>query len=54
MDLSKEAGMALRPHLVTVVTCLLESLSEVEPAVLNYLAARSDNEELEAVRIVLL
>uniref|UniRef100_F1KQ69 Proteasome-associated protein ECM29 n=1 Tax=Ascaris suum TaxID=6253 RepID=F1KQ69_ASCSU len=49
MDLSKEAGMALRPHLVTVVPCLLESLSEVEPAVLNYLAARSDNEELEAL-----
>uniref|UniRef100_A0A915BK96 Proteasome-associated protein ECM29-like protein n=4 Tax=Parascaris TaxID=6254 RepID=A0A915BK96_PARUN len=49
MDLSKEAGMALRPHLVIVVPCLLESLSEVEPAVLNYLAARSDNEELEAL-----
>ncbi|VDM41383.1 unnamed protein product [Toxocara canis] len=49
MDLSKEAGAALQPHLVAVVPCLLESLSETEPTVLSYLAARSESEELEAL-----
>uniref|UniRef100_A0A0M3K9L0 Proteasome-associated protein ECM29 homolog (inferred by orthology to a human protein) n=1 Tax=Anisakis simplex TaxID=6269 RepID=A0A0M3K9L0_ANISI len=49
MDISKEAGSALQPHLITVVPCLLDALSETEPAMLNYLAARSDYDELEAL-----
>ena len=49
MDLSKEAGNALQPHLTVVVPCLLEALSEAEPTWLNYLSARSDVEELEVV-----
>jgi proteasome component ECM29 len=50
ISLAKEAGAALKPHLAFLIPCLLESLSETEPTVLNYLAARSTGEQLEAVR----
>lgn len=49
MDLSKKSGVALQPHLSIVIPRLLESLSEVEPSWLNYLAARSSADELELV-----
>uniref|UniRef100_A0A0N5A806 Integrator complex subunit 7 n=1 Tax=Syphacia muris TaxID=451379 RepID=A0A0N5A806_9BILA len=49
MDISSKAGPALQPHLTVIVPCLLESLSEIEPSWLNYLAARSDIDELEAL-----
>ncbi|VDN39428.1 unnamed protein product [Gongylonema pulchrum] len=49
MDISKEAGSALHEHLNVLVPCLLDSLSETESTVLNYVAARSNLDELEVV-----
>ncbi len=49
MSLTKESGKELRPYLPVLVPCLLEALSEVEPAVLNYLAVRSTGIEQEQV-----
>uniref|UniRef100_A0A914UY02 Uncharacterized protein n=2 Tax=Plectus sambesii TaxID=2011161 RepID=A0A914UY02_9BILA len=49
ISMAKEAGAALKPHLAFLIPCLLESLSETEPTVLNYLAARSTGEQLEAL-----
>lgn len=50
MDIAKEAGSTLRGHVNVIVPCLLESLSEEESAVLNYLAVRSSLDELEVVQ----
>uniref|UniRef100_A0A915PHK3 ARM repeat superfamily protein n=1 Tax=Setaria digitata TaxID=48799 RepID=A0A915PHK3_9BILA len=49
MDVVKEAGVALKEHLNIIVPCLLDSLSEAESTVLNYLAARSSLDELEVL-----
>lgn len=51
MGISKEAGSALHEHLNVIVPCFLDSLSETEPTVLNYVAARSSLDELEVVRL---
>ncbi|KAL3985719.1 Proteasome stabiliser family protein [Acanthocheilonema viteae] len=47
MDIAKEAGSTLQEHVNIIVPCLLDSLSEEESTVLNYLAARSSLDELE-------
>ena len=44
MDLAKEAGPALKPHLTEFICVLLESLSGLESPMLNYLAARLSKE----------
>lgn len=52
MDIIKEAGSALQEYINIIVPCLLDSLSEEEPTVLNYLAARSSLDELEVVNFL--
>lgn len=52
MDIAKEAGSTLREHVNVIVPCLLDSLSEEESTILNYLAARSSLDELEVVIIL--
>lgn len=52
IDLSKGTGAALQKHLPVVIPCLLDSLSETESAVLNYLAVRSTEDELEVVSCI--
>ncbi|KAK5969483.1 hypothetical protein GCK32_003532, partial [Trichostrongylus colubriformis] len=47
LELSKTAGSQLRPHLAELIPSLIDSISDAEPAVLNYLAARSSLDELE-------
>ncbi|CAG9538848.1 unnamed protein product [Cercopithifilaria johnstoni] len=49
MDIAKEACSALQEHVNVIVPCLLDSLSEEESTVLNYLAARSSLDELEVL-----
>ncbi|VDM08398.1 unnamed protein product [Wuchereria bancrofti] len=49
MDVAKEAGSALQQHVNVMVPCLLDSLSEEESTLLNYLAARSSLDELEVL-----
>ncbi|VDK85675.1 unnamed protein product [Litomosoides sigmodontis] len=49
MDIAKEAGSTLQEHTNVIVPCLLDSLSEEESTVLNYLAARSNLDELEVL-----
>lgn len=49
--MSKNAGVLLKPHIPVLVIALLESLSGLEPQVLNYLSlhAASNQETLEKV-----
>ncbi|WKX98489.1 hypothetical protein Q1695_013850 [Nippostrongylus brasiliensis] len=47
IELSKNAGAQLRPHLAELIPSLIDTISDAEPAVLNYLAARSTLAELE-------
>ncbi|EFO27762.2 hypothetical protein LOAG_00726 [Loa loa] len=49
MGIAKEAGLVLQEHINVIVPCLLDSLSEEESTVLNYLAARSSLDELEVL-----
>ena len=45
IELSKEAGPALRPHITSFMMVLLEALSGMENQVLNYVATRIDNSD---------
>ncbi|KAK6009072.1 HEAT repeat protein, partial [Ostertagia ostertagi] len=47
LPLSKTAGSQLRPHLAELIPSLIDTISDAEPAVLNYVAARSSLDELE-------
>lgn len=56
MKLAKGAGVAIRPHLTDLVTCMLESLSSLEDQGLNYVELHAANvgiqkEKLENLRI---
>ncbi|KAF6155314.1 hypothetical protein GIB67_019840 [Kingdonia uniflora] len=56
MKLSKGAGVAIRPHLPDLVSCMLESLSSLEDQRLNYVELHAANvgiqtEKLENLRI---
>lgn len=56
MKLAKGAGVAIRPHLADLVTCMLESLSSLEDQGLNYVELHAANvgiqkEKLENLRI---
>ncbi|GAB2277082.1 hypothetical protein Dimus_011791 [Dionaea muscipula] len=56
MKLAKGAGIAIRPHLSDLVTCMLESLSSLEDQGLNYVERHAENvgiqtEKLEHLRI---
>ncbi|MCL7022732.1 hypothetical protein MKW94_004116 [Papaver nudicaule] len=56
MKLSKGAGIALRPHLPDLVSCMLESLSSLEDQRLNYVELHAANagiqtDKLENLRI---
>ncbi|KAK6060272.1 protein, SNF2 family [Cooperia oncophora] len=47
LELSKTAGSQLRPHLAELIPSLIDTISDTEPAILNYVAARSTLDELE-------
>uniref|UniRef100_A0A0N4Z9Z8 MMS19 nucleotide excision repair protein n=1 Tax=Parastrongyloides trichosuri TaxID=131310 RepID=A0A0N4Z9Z8_PARTI len=47
MEMVKEIKTKIVPYLPIVMTCLLDAMSETEPSVINYLATRSSNDELE-------
>nr|CDJ87643.1 HEAT domain containing protein [Haemonchus contortus] len=47
LELSKTAGSQLRPHLAELIPSLIDTISDAEPAILNYMAARSSLDELE-------
>lgn len=49
LEVSKTSGSQLRPHLAELISSLIDSISDTEPAVLNYVAARSSLAELEMV-----
>ncbi|XP_074321211.1 uncharacterized protein LOC141657772 [Silene latifolia] len=56
MKLAKGAGVAIRPHLADLVTCMLESLSSLEDPGLNYVELHAANvgiqkDKLENLRI---
>ncbi|KAF8017206.1 hypothetical protein BT93_H2409 [Corymbia citriodora subsp. variegata] len=56
MELTKGAGVALRPHLADLVPCMLESLSSLENQGFNYVELHATNiglntEKLENLRI---
>ncbi|KAI9097418.1 proteasome stabiliser-domain-containing protein [Phlyctochytrium arcticum] len=56
LQICKKGGVLLRPHLTDLVATLLESLSVLEPQVLNYLTFHTDkynisNEDLENTRL---
>ncbi|XP_024047567.1 proteasome-associated protein ECM29 homolog isoform X4 [Citrus clementina] len=56
MNLVKGAGIAIRPHLSDLVSCMLESLSSLEDQGLNYIELHAANagiqtEKLENLRI---
>lgn len=56
MKLAKGAGIAIRPHLADLVTCMLESLSSLEDQGLNYVELHAANiglqkDKLENLRI---
>ncbi len=51
MSITKRADRRLSPHLIVIVPCLLEALSETESNILNYLAVRSSAEQLEMVTL---
>jgi len=51
VKISQTAGVLLKPHIPVLVVALLESLSGLEPQVLNYLSlhAASNQETLDKV-----
>uniref|UniRef100_A0AC35TJA1 DUF3730 domain-containing protein n=1 Tax=Rhabditophanes sp. KR3021 TaxID=114890 RepID=A0AC35TJA1_9BILA len=49
MKITKEVNTSIKPYLGTIITCLLDAMSETEPAVVNYLAARSDEDTLSSL-----
>nr|XP_009410433.1 PREDICTED: proteasome-associated protein ECM29 homolog [Musa acuminata subsp. malaccensis] len=56
MKLAKNAGIAIRPHLPELVSCMLECLSSLEDQRLNYVELHAANvgiqtEKLESLRI---
>ena len=55
LELIKEAGIALRPHAVTLTMLLLEGLSGLESPMINYFSARLTNDnhqdQLDAMRV---
>eukprot|EP00039_Didymoeca_costata_P013908 m.217981 g.217981 ORF g.217981 m.217981 type:complete len:1891 (-) comp15896_c0_seq5:51-5723(-) len=51
IELAKEAGPALKPHIAEFATILLESLSALESPMLNYISARLSKESGNADRL---
>ncbi|CAD6185669.1 unnamed protein product [Caenorhabditis auriculariae] len=49
LELSKTAGRQLTPYLDALIPTLLDAISENESSLLNYIAARSDSNQLEAL-----
>ncbi|PAV70908.1 hypothetical protein WR25_18846 isoform A [Diploscapter pachys] len=49
IELFKSSASQLKPHAAVLIPQLLESISDNESAVLNYLAARSNEAQLEAL-----
>lgn len=50
MKISKSAGSMLKPHAPKLIPALLESLSVLEPQVLNYLSlCATDQEKVSAI-----
>ncbi|KAJ7335387.1 hypothetical protein JRQ81_013328 [Phrynocephalus forsythii] len=49
VKISKSAGAMLKPHAPKLIPALLESLSVLEPQVLNYLSLRATDEEKAAM-----
>ncbi|XP_063074333.1 proteasome adapter and scaffold protein ECM29 [Engraulis encrasicolus] len=49
VKVSKTAGNSLKPHSARVIPALLESLSMLEPQVLNYLSLRATEQEKSAM-----
>ncbi|KHJ95594.1 protein, SNF2 family [Oesophagostomum dentatum] len=49
LELSKASGAQLRPFLAELIPSLIDAISDSEPAILNYVAARSSLEQLEAL-----
>ncbi|EYC10218.1 hypothetical protein Y032_0057g2826 [Ancylostoma ceylanicum] len=47
LELAKTAGAQLRPFLAELIPSLIDAISDTEPAILNYVAARSSLAELE-------
>lgn len=45
VKISKSAGAMLKPHAPKLIPALLESLSVLEPQVLNYLSLRATDQE---------
>lgn len=45
VKISKSAGAMLKPHAPKLIPALLESLSVLEPQVLNYLSLRATEQE---------
>jgi len=56
MKMAKNAGPLLKPHIAVLVTALLESLSSLEPQMLNYLSlqvssSQAVSEKLDSARV---
>ncbi|VDK53660.1 unnamed protein product [Cylicostephanus goldi] len=49
LELAKKAGTQLRPYLSELNPSFIDAISDTEPAILNYVAARSSLAELELV-----
>lgn len=49
VKISKSAGAMLKPHAPKLIPALLESLSVLEPQVLNYLSLRATDQEKDAM-----
>lgn len=49
VKISKSAGAMLKPHAPKLIPALLESLSVLEPQVLNYLSLRATEQEKDAM-----
>lgn len=50
VKISKSAGELLKPHTPKLIPALLESLSVLEPQVLNYLSLRATDQEKVSVK----
>lgn len=51
VKISKSAGAMLKPHAPKLIPALLESLSVLEPQVLNYLSLRATEQEKVSVLV---
>uniref|UniRef100_A0A1I7TME9 Proteasome-associated protein ECM29 homolog n=1 Tax=Caenorhabditis tropicalis TaxID=1561998 RepID=A0A1I7TME9_9PELO len=49
LELTKSAGKQLKPYLVDLIPLLMDSVSENETPLLNYLAVRSNQQEMEVL-----